>query len=693
VSKSVSLILVTHDHVPYGAGNEEFEHIYTAKLKPFIVALNNYPDILGTLHYSGVLLHWIERAHPEFFMLIEDLINRKQMELVGGGFYEPAMPLISQQDRIGQIELFTDYLRKHFNKRPQGCWMPAFAWEPALVGALNRCGMSYTFLAAEQFRLAGLEEEDLFAPCLTENQGKLLSVFPLFRAPCFDTLSFSPSAPPGAVSETEPSALTRSGGAFLSRIKTENLFKTLENFASTGNVVPGKERIVAFCSNDILGENPDAVEAEKAVNLFFEELSRCQSFAGFTTPGRVLKSRPSRKKAYFDTAPLVPGTPTGDKPRGGVRDFLLDYPEANGIYAKTIFTNVLVNQLRGDKARKTAAREELWKAQGCDAFCRSWSGGFYRGAIRNAVYRSLLLAEKTARVKGVFIPSLVNFDFDFDGEDEFIFQNDHISVYLKKQGAAIFEFDFIPRSWNYLNTLLPRETISRKDGAVFNCPERRMAFTDILAFPGFSPAVLANAPFSTRAAEKAGQLRFCGAESYEVLETDKARLKVGFRLDAAGTSGPALDTTLSSTLDSIEINKTCHLKKDSFVVRYLLANRRSGKTEFDFIPRMDLVFPGEGEEYLRVYRVTAEGKDALCGGEGALCGVRTLELDDLENELIITFSCDKVFDAHFVPVYANCPVYGKTQRLYQSTCVLPVTRVSLENGASWSAEYTLKLAY
>jgi hypothetical protein len=46
-----------------------------------------------------------------------------------------------------------------------------------------------------------------------------------------------------------------------------------------------------------------------------------------------------------------------------------------------------------------------------------------------------------------------------------------------------------------------------------------------------------------------------------------------------------------------------------------------------------------------------------------------------------------------VPVYASCLVYGRERRFYQSTCVLPVTRLSLESGASWSAEYTLKLAH
>ncbi|MDR0452761.1 MAG: hypothetical protein LBH15_06930, partial [Treponema sp.] len=250
----------------------------------------------------------------------------------------------------------------------------------------------------------------------------------------------------------------------------------------------------------------------------------------------------------------------------------------------------------------------------------------------------------------------------------------------KKQGAAVFEFDFIPRSWNYLGTLLPRDP-----GAASESPETRMAFTDILAFPGFSPPALAKAGFSTRDAEKTGRLRFCGVEPYEVLEIDKARQKAGFRLGAA--EAPV------SALGSIEINKVCCLKRDGLSVQYRLVNQGARKTEFDFAPRLDLVFPGEGEKYLRVYKAGPGGRDALGGGQGELSGTQAVELDDLENELIITLSCNRTFDAHFVPVYADCPVYGRERRLYQSTCVLPVTRLSLESGDAWSAEYTLRLAH
>ena len=53
-------------------------------------------------------------------MLINDMVKRKQLELLGGGFYDPILPVIPNSDRSGQIEALTTYLRKHFGKRPRG---------------------------------------------------------------------------------------------------------------------------------------------------------------------------------------------------------------------------------------------------------------------------------------------------------------------------------------------------------------------------------------------------------------------------------------------------------------------------------------------------------------------------------------------------------------------------------------------
>ncbi|GHV87651.1 glycosyl hydrolase [Spirochaetia bacterium] len=636
----LNLIIGSHNHVPRGAGDDEFEHIYTGKLKPFIVALNTYPKIQAVLHYSGVLLHWIEKAHPECFMLLGDLVSRKQVELLGGGFHEPMMPLISQPDKIGQIEMLTTYIRKQFGKRPQGCWLPALAWDQTMIGALNTCGMGYTFLREEQFIQAGLSGEDRYAPCITEEQGKLITVFPL-------------------------------ASAILEDFKRDSPFGALEK--QSQELPAGSERTISIFPDRLFSSGGDAPAAEGAINQFFEDLSRCEAFASFTTPSKILKTRRFLKKAYFRASAEDEAGGDGSPAicEGQPRRFLITYPEANGIYSKMMFTHLLINQLRGDKSRKRTAQEELWKAQGRDAFCRTESGGIYRHTIRNAAYRALLEAEKTTRKKGVFIPSLMTLDFDLDGEDEYLFQDDHINCYVTGRGASVFEFDFLPRTWNYLDTLAPRGETGPTAAA-----KRRTSFADMLSPPDIPLEALAGL------SGVPSGVRFCGGETWEVQDLDKAHEKAVFAL-AAKTACP---------FAAIGILKTYHLKKDALRVRYTLTNRGDTPALFNFIPRLDLSFPGEGEQFQRVFKITGAGKEPLGEGETAP-DAEGIEFQDLKNEVIITLSSDRGFDARLLQVTAPCLVYGSEQRLYQSTCVLPARKINLDAEGSFTAEYTLKLAY
>ena len=51
---------------------------------------------------------------------IRHLVNRNQIELMGGGFYEPIMVMLPERDRIGQIERYADYLQKYFKCKIRG---------------------------------------------------------------------------------------------------------------------------------------------------------------------------------------------------------------------------------------------------------------------------------------------------------------------------------------------------------------------------------------------------------------------------------------------------------------------------------------------------------------------------------------------------------------------------------------------
>jgi hypothetical protein len=66
-SNRINLIIGSHAHVPSGAPESEFEFVYENKIRPFVSNLYRYSNIQAVLHYSGVLLYWVERTHPEFF--------------------------------------------------------------------------------------------------------------------------------------------------------------------------------------------------------------------------------------------------------------------------------------------------------------------------------------------------------------------------------------------------------------------------------------------------------------------------------------------------------------------------------------------------------------------------------------------------------------------------------------------------
>jgi len=90
----LKLIFGTYNSKPVGSYDYQFEEAYQKAYKPFLTSLNEFQNIQVVLHYSGILLKWFEEKHPEFLMLINDMVERKQVELIGGGFYEPVLSII-----------------------------------------------------------------------------------------------------------------------------------------------------------------------------------------------------------------------------------------------------------------------------------------------------------------------------------------------------------------------------------------------------------------------------------------------------------------------------------------------------------------------------------------------------------------------------------------------------------------------
>ncbi|MDR0643952.1 MAG: DUF1926 domain-containing protein [Treponema sp.] len=645
--EKVSFILGSHNHLPPGIDFDEYERTYRKKLKPFISALYKFPRIQATLHYSGILLHWLERAHPEFFMLIEEMASRKQVEMLGGGFYEPMMPLIPLADKLGQIEFLTTYLRKQFGKRPQGCRLPALAWEQSLVVPLYNSGMLYTFLDEDQFLLAGLSGE---SPCVTEDQGKTIMVFPVAR-------------------NLNSLFAQKRAGTVLADLLSQK--------------IPDKEKVICAFPDVLFAEETESPDF--TYQFFFEDLACFESSVDFTAPSKIYRNFKHPPKAYFpgslsfDALSKDTSAPRYEPPR----QFLIKYSEANGIYSKMLFTGLLINQLKGDKSRKRTAKEEIWKAQVYDAFCPSVSGGVYHHAVRKAAYKALLEAEKISREKENFTPSLLAFDFDLDGKEEFLFQEEHVNCYIRHQGASVFELDYLPKTFNYLDTF----TVS-PDG------DRRTAFYDVLAPKETSFDILFAGPAVEMDIHKAKtgflethpdkhKFRFCGKENFEIQEVDKSHGRVVFRLPA--------NTDLP--FGNIEMEKTFHLKKSVLTVQYSLENK-GADVEFFFIPSIDISFPGDGPAFLRIFKLNDETKDPVNLGE-ALVHVQGVKFQDIKNETVVVITADRFFDAYITSVRTPCPL-GNGDALdvavmYQSTNIAPIKPISLDTGKRFEIEFKLNM--
>ena len=657
--------LGSHNHTPFGSRDEDFERAYRTRYKPFIAAIYRFPTVPVVLHYSGVLLAWLEKHHPEFLMILEELVNRKQVELLGGGFYEPMMPLIPLADRIGQIELLTTYLRKHFGKRPRGCWLPGMMWEQSLAGSLQTSGMDYVFLDADQFKAAGLSGSAAERPCLTEDQGKLVTVFPV-------------SSRLGQTAATkEPKAFIR---------------------AVAEGAADGGERFVAVFPDRFAPSAADETESEVRLSALLEALALADDRIELTTPSRVLKGYQAAEKAFFPSSAerKVMYWAMDEERRKGFdalvdlerkgaledassyftgafpRQFLVRYPEANGIYAKMIYTHILINQLRGDKYRKRTAREELWKAQGCDGFWHVEDGGVYRNSLRKAVYGALIEAEKITREKGVFIPSVVSVDFDLDGEREYLFQGAELNCYVKAEGGSVFELDYLPKAWNYLDTLARRREPYADAGRVLDT-HRRSAFVDRLLPPECSLTDMAGGRLSGG--------RNCAHETYEEIEVDRVHHTLVLRASVAGHGDFA----------SIEIIKKYQLKKNVLTVSYALSNRGVLPKRFNFAPEIDLSFAGAEADAQRIRCVRSGVRTEEPLELSELRGLEELMIEDGKNGLTVSLTSPMPYDLWLLPISTRCRLDGVVGDQYQTTCFMPLRPVILAPDESWETSYTLKI--
>ncbi len=705
----IRLILALHNHQPVGNFDYVFQQAFEDSYRPFLEVFGRYESLKISLHTSGSLMEWLDSRHPEYVDRLAQLVEARRVEILGGAYFEPILAMIPARDRIGQIRAYTRWLQNRLGATIRGFWVPERVWEPSFARDLVDAGLEYTVLDDFHFKCAGMTESQLTGHLLTEDEGRLLSVFP-----GSERLRYViPFAAPQA---------------------------TIEYLAKLSEEHPGA--IAVFGDDgEKFGTWPETkkhVYDNGWLVQFFDALVQNQQWIQVTTLAEAFDNVPPVGKIYLPdcsyremTEWSLPAEQLAqyeqlahqmqDDPRwpvlrrfvrGGFwRNFKVKYPESDEMYSRMMMVSRRLQEAfeaaaageKIDDALLEQARGELYRGQ-CN--CGYWHGAFggiYLPHLRNAIYQHLInadnLLDKAVGRPENWIEATAD-DFNFDARQEVRLCNDKLmALVAPSRGGQLLELDVRHPAHNLLATLTRRpEAYHRKilahadqhagdvasihDRVVFKQPDldQRLQYDD---HPRKSLLDLFYDGEATLQAVAAGQAPqrgdFLGSEYEARIRRNPERIQVQLMREGRAGDVP-LRITKGLTLDA---------GSSALQVAYLLENLPQGRplhfaVEFNFA---GLPANAEGRNFLDI-----DGKPLGQLGEKLdLANVFGLGLCDQWLGIEVGLKMSRPTGFWTFPIEAVSQSEGGFELVHQSVVVMPHWFVEADSEGRWSVTMQLLL--
>jgi alpha-amylase len=459
MNPAVRFVFVLHDHQPIGNFDGVFEQAYLDSYRPFLDLLERHPDIRLGLHTSGPLAEWLDRHHPDYLDRLAALAANGQIEIVGGGFYEPVLAMLPARDRIAQITSYTRWLERRLRTKVAGMWVAERVWDPGMTKDVVDAGIEWTILDDSHFKAAGLTDDRLDRHWLTEGDGATLAVFPVserlryvipFAAPeaTLDHLRYLAARRHGALAVFGDDG--EKFGVWPDTHRTCFAEGWLERFF--GLLEANRDWIDMSLPSVVVRDTPPAG------TVWLPECSYREMTEWVLPPEAQLACVEARTRAATDERLAA----VSRFIRGGSwRNFRMRYPEANEMYARMMAVSTRLERLRGqpaiDPAAGADAEQALHRGQCNCAYWHGAFGGIYLPHLRNAIYAELIAADAAAdRAEGKQGPrvDVASGDFDFDGRPEIRLTSDLLDCWLAPaRGGILYELDLRSQRHNLLATL------------------------------------------------------------------------------------------------------------------------------------------------------------------------------------------------------------------------------------------------
>jgi hypothetical protein len=455
--EKVAFLFCVHNHQPVGNFLHILEEAYEKAYFPFIDVLKKYPFMKISIHYTGVLWDFFKEHHPEFLGTLKTLVEKGQLEIMTGGYYEPILPVIPDSDKVGQIKRLTQTVKEEMGGTPQGMWLAERVWEPHLPKYLKEAGVEYITIDDYHFKKSGLKEEDLYGYYLTEEDGKVIKVFP-----GSETLRYIiPFHPPEETLEY----LLRLRGSSCAAIFADDGEK-FGIWPYTYHSVYEEGWLERFFQ--LIGKNLDWVEPmplvtyasrEKPLGRIYLSCSSYMEMDEWSLPTEAMVE-------YGKVVERLKESPEGGSVRrflkGGFwRNFFAKYPESNDLHKRVLHLREKIE----DEKRRSIPKDQdpiyyLHRAECNDAYWHGVFGGLYLPHLRHAIYENLIRAEtlhdqKVHREKEWI--EVERLDFNGDGDDEVFLRNSETVLLFSSRGGSLLEMDDRSKAFNILGTLTRRK--------------------------------------------------------------------------------------------------------------------------------------------------------------------------------------------------------------------------------------------
>ncbi len=446
LTRRLSLALVVHSHQPIGNFDDVIARAYAQAYEPFLHCVERHPAIHLTLHFTGSLLDWLLEHRPSYVGQLQRLVARGQVELLGGGYYEPILAIIPSADRVRQIRLLRDRLEEVFGVPPRGAWLAERVWEQHLTRSLAEAGVEYLVLDENHFTQAGVPADRLGQCVLTEDEGYRVTL-----VPASESLRY-------AIPFREPE---------------ESIRLLSEVYRSGWSVITYADDGEKF---GLWPHTSEWVYGQRWLDRFFSAVEQQADWLQPMTLGEMIDGHPVQQRWY-----LPPGSYREmlEWSGGYFRNFFVKYPEANALHKRMLRVSrqlAAVEQtlqngpkvsaaksrgVRGDRRQAVLndAYRQLYMGQCNDAYWHGIFGGLYLHHLRHTVYQHLIEAERLGEAAagastGVRVETD---DVDWDGDAEIVVTTpEQVVLFDPSDGGIVTEWDVRHRGLNLLNTLARR---------------------------------------------------------------------------------------------------------------------------------------------------------------------------------------------------------------------------------------------